>query len=45
MKISIITSCTGDKTVSNPDQLTQKDFEQGESHVRRANVKSGVRPV
>ena len=47
MKISIITSCTGDKTVSNPDQLTQKDFEQGESHVRRreAALAACMRPA
>ena len=38
MKISIITSCTGLKTFSHPGHLTQKDFEQGKSHVRRREV-------
>ena len=47
MKISIITSCTGDKAVSSPAQLTQKDFEQGESHVRRreAALAACMRPA
>lgn len=47
MKISIITSCTGLKTVSHPGHLTQKDFEQGESHVRRreAELAEYMRPA
>jgi hypothetical protein len=47
MKISIITSCTGLKAVSHPGHLTQKDFEQGESHVRRreAALAAFMRPA
>lgn len=47
MKISIITSCTSLKTVSHPCHLTQNDFEQGESHVRRreAELAECMRPA
>lgn len=34
MKILIITSCTGEKVVSDPKQLKLKDFQQGRDHVR-----------
>jgi hypothetical protein len=47
MKISIITSCTGQKTVSVPNQLTQEDFQKGASHVRRreAELVASMRPA
>jgi len=47
MKISIITSCTGLKTVSVPNQLTQDDFAKGESHVRsrEAELAECMRPA
>ncbi len=34
LRILIITSCTGEKTVSPPDQLSLLDFQQGAAHVR-----------
>lgn len=34
MKITIITSCTGDKSVQHERQITLEDFKQGEHHVR-----------
>ena len=33
MKILVITSCTGEKAVDSPDQLTLADFKQGHAHV------------
>jgi hypothetical protein len=47
MKISIITSCTGQKTVSVPNQLTQEDFQKGASHVRcrEAELVNSMRPA
>jgi len=34
MRIRVITSCTGEKSVSSPDQLALEDFRQGDAHVR-----------
>ena len=34
MQIRVITSCTGEKSVSSPDQLALEDFRQGDAHVR-----------
>ena len=34
MRIGVITSCTGEKSVSSPDQLMREDFRQGDPHVR-----------
>jgi len=34
MRIRLISSCTGEKSVSSPDQLTLKDFRRGDAHVR-----------
>ena len=34
MKLLVITSCTGEKVVSDPKQLKLKDFQQGRDHVR-----------
>lgn len=34
MKLLIITSCTGEKAVDSPDQLTLDDFKLGKAHVR-----------
>ncbi len=33
MKILVITSCTGEKSVDSPDRLTLADFKQGPTHV------------
>jgi hypothetical protein len=33
MKILVITSCTGEKAISSPDDLTRTDFEQGATHI------------
>lgn len=39
MRITVITSCTGAKTLTHPGQLTMKDFQRGRAHVaRRAAV-------
>ena len=35
MKILILTSCTGEKAVDHPNQLTLEDFQAGEKHVAR----------
>lgn len=35
MKILVITSCTGEKAVEHPDQLTLKDFQKGTEHVAK----------
>ena len=47
MKVSIITSCTGRKTATTPNQLTQADFEKGASHLRRreAELAQWMRPA
>lgn len=34
MKLLVITSCTGEKVVSDPKQLTLRDFQKGRDHVR-----------
>ena len=34
MQVLILTTCTGRKTLSNPQQLTGEDFEKGMAHVR-----------
>jgi hypothetical protein len=38
MKILVITSCTGEKAVDSPDQLTLADFRQGRDHVAAREV-------
>jgi len=35
LKILVITSCTGEKSVSRDDQLTMEDFKQGKEHLLR----------
>lgn len=47
MKVSIITSCTGRKTATTPNQLTQADFEKGASHLRsrEAELAQWMRPA
>lgn len=35
MRILILTSCTGEKAVKHPDQLTLDDFRSGSAHVAR----------
>jgi len=41
MRIRVITSCTGEKSVSSPDQLTLDDFRQGAEHVRTRETAFG----
>ena len=43
MQIRVITSCTGEKLVSVPDQLTLDDFRLGAAHVRAREVALGDR--
>lgn len=40
MKILVITSCTGEKSVDSPDRLTLADFQKGQAHV--ATRESGL---
>ncbi|WP_295543373.1 tRNA-guanine transglycosylase DpdA [uncultured Thiohalocapsa sp.] len=35
MRVLVLTSCTGDKAVSSPNQLTLEDFQQGAEHLTR----------
>lgn len=35
MKIFVLTSCTGEKSVDHPDQLTLADFQKGAAHVAK----------
>jgi hypothetical protein len=41
MRIRVITSCTGEKSVSRPDQLTLEDFRRGDAHVRAREAALG----
>ncbi len=47
MKILVITSCTGEKAVDSPDQLTLADFRRGHAHVaaREAALAALWRPA
>lgn len=35
MNVTVITSCTGEKAVTSPSQLTMTDFTKGHAHVRQ----------
>ena len=35
MRITVLTSCTGEKATSSAGQLTKEDFAKGEGHVAR----------
>jgi hypothetical protein len=41
MKVVVITSCTGEKTVSHSSQLTLADFQAGPEHVRMREAELG----
>ena len=41
MRIRVITSCTGEKSVSSPDRLTLDDFHQGPAQVRSRETSLG----
>jgi hypothetical protein len=45
MRVLILTSCTGEKAVEHPEQLTKADFEQGPDHValREAELSDHLR--
>ena len=43
MKLLILTSCTGEKVVESPDQLTLDDFRVGATHV--ATKEKALKPL
>lgn len=45
MRIVVVTSCTGEKTLSDPGQLRLEDFRRGKAHVERRARDLSVRPV
>ena len=47
MRLFVLTSCTGEKSVSHPDQLTLEDFKKGAAHVakREKALADSLRPA
>ncbi|MFM7569724.1 MAG: DUF6884 domain-containing protein, partial [Betaproteobacteria bacterium] len=43
MRILVVTSCTGEKAVESPDQLTLEDFRRGANHV--AEKETALKPL
>ena len=43
MRILVVTSCTGEKVVESPDQLTLDDFRRGATHV--AEKETALKPL
>ena len=47
MRLFVLTSCTGEKSVNHPDQLTLADFKKGAAHVtkREKTLADSLRPA